>query len=67
MNGRPKATGILDTINSCIANGIPLPAELMDKTMRRDIEGAAVAEWFNGYLGTTPAPLSLVHLTSSNP
>jgi hypothetical protein len=29
----------------------------MDKTMRRDIEGAAVAEWFNGYLGRTPAPL----------
>lgn len=51
VNGRPKATGIFDTITSCIANGIGLPSELMDEGMRRDVEGAAVAEWFNGYLG----------------
>ena len=64
VNGRPKATGVLATINSCLyyspecpseprANGIPLPPELLNETMRKDLEAAAVAEWFNGYLGTT--------------
>ena len=57
MNGRPKATGILDTINACIAHGIEVPSELMDVTMRRDVEAAAVAEWFEGYLGI---PLNLL-------
>lgn len=51
MNSRPKATGILDTINACIAHGIEVPSELMDVNMRRDVEAAAVAEWFEGYLG----------------
>jgi hypothetical protein len=54
VNGRPKATGILDTINSCIAHGIEMPSELLDERMRRDVEGAAVAEWFQGYLGNFP-------------
>jgi hypothetical protein len=51
VNGRPKATGILDTINACIAHGIEVPSELMDVNMMRDVEAAAVAEWFEGYLG----------------
>ena len=32
------------------ANGIPLPDELLDPTLRKELESASVAEWFNGYL-----------------
>jgi hypothetical protein len=35
------------------ANGISLPPELLNETMRKDLEAAGVAEWFGGYLGTT--------------
>lgn len=35
------------------ANGIPLPPELLDEKLRKDLEAAAVAEWFGGYIGTT--------------
>lgn len=34
------------------AHGISLPPEFSDERMRKDLEAAAVAEWFNGYLGT---------------
>lgn len=53
VNGRPKATGLLDTITASLANGVELPAQLMDEKLRRDLESAAVAEWFSGYLGNT--------------
>jgi len=33
------------------ANDMPLPSEMMDVQLRQDLESAAVAEWFNGYLG----------------
>jgi len=64
VNGRPKAIGLLDTINASMylpqppsvfnrsANDMPLPSEMMDVQLRQDLESAAVAEWFNGYLGT---------------
>lgn len=35
------------------ANGISLPPELLDEKLRKDLEAAAVAEWFSGYIGTT--------------
>ena len=66
VNGRPKANGLLDTINAsmylcqtkiridCSANNMPLPSEMMEVQLRQDLESAAVAEWFNGYLGPPP-------------
>jgi len=54
VNGRPNATGILDTINSSLANGIQLPPQLMDQKLRTDLEAASIAEWFGGYLGIPP-------------
>jgi acid phosphatase len=31
---------------------MPLPPELTDPTLYKDLHDAAVAEWYNGYLGT---------------
>jgi hypothetical protein len=30
---------------------MPLPPELKDERLYKDLHDAAVAEWFNGYLG----------------
>jgi len=37
------------------SNGIPLRPELLDERMRKDLEAAAVTEWFAGYLGMIPS------------
>ncbi|KAG2003286.1 hypothetical protein CC2G_003902 [Coprinopsis cinerea AmutBmut pab1-1] len=61
IDGRPRASGILDTVRAAIAHGIKVPPEFEDKSIVDDIERAVVSEWFSGcklppYLILLPFP-----------
>jgi acid phosphatase len=49
VDGRPRASGILDTIRAAVAHGIKIPSEFEDKAIVDVIERAVVNEWFAGY------------------
>ncbi|RXW20608.1 hypothetical protein EST38_g5244 [Candolleomyces aberdarensis] len=49
VDGRPRASGILDTIRSAVAHGIKVPADFEDQSVVDIIERAVVNEWFAGY------------------
>ncbi|KAF8189862.1 histidine phosphatase superfamily [Mycena galopus ATCC 62051] len=46
IDGRPRASGVLDTIRAAIAHGVKVPPEFEDKAVVDVIEQAVVAEWF---------------------
>ncbi|KAF9447139.1 phosphoglycerate mutase-like protein [Macrolepiota fuliginosa MF-IS2] len=46
VDGRPRASGIMDTIRASIAHGIRVPPEFEDKGVVDLIEQAVVQEWF---------------------
>ncbi|KAJ3543988.1 hypothetical protein NMY22_g2946 [Coprinellus aureogranulatus] len=47
VDGKPRASGILDTIRSAVAHGIPVPKEFKDEKTIDLIERAVTAEWFS--------------------
>ncbi|KAL7626811.1 hypothetical protein AAE478_003585 [Parahypoxylon ruwenzoriense] len=51
VGGRPRLSGIMDTINSTLAHGpeTRLPKEFYDPKAREIINQIAVEEWFAGY------------------
>ncbi|KAI0876061.1 histidine phosphatase superfamily [Hypoxylon argillaceum] len=51
VDGRPRLSGIMDTINSTLAHGpdTRLPKEFYDPKGREIMEKIAVEEWFAGY------------------
>ncbi|CAK7245539.1 MAG: hypothetical protein STHCBS139747_007123 [Sporothrix thermara] len=51
VDGRPRLSGVMDTINATLAHGpeTRLPAEFYDERVRRNIEKVALEEWFAGY------------------
>ncbi|KAI1645414.1 phosphoglycerate mutase-like protein [Daldinia loculata] len=51
VDGRPRLSGIMDTINSTLAHGpeTRLPKEFYDPKGREIIEKIGVEEWFAGY------------------
>ncbi|KZT10258.1 phosphoglycerate mutase-like protein [Laetiporus sulphureus 93-53] len=49
LDGKPRASGILDTINSANAHGVNIPPEFKDVEVIGLIEKAVVHEWFAGY------------------
>ncbi|KAF9255270.1 phosphoglycerate mutase-like protein [Marasmius fiardii PR-910] len=50
VDGKPRASGILDTIRAATAHGLKVPPEFEDKTIMDTIEHAVVAEWYSGAL-----------------
>lgn len=50
IDGNPRLSGLMDTINATRGNNLPLPAALQDKELLETMEKAVVAEWFGGYL-----------------
>ncbi|GBE87416.1 Probable acid phosphatase [Sparassis crispa] len=46
LDGQPRASGVLDTINACAAHGIPYPPEFKENGVKDLIEKAVVHEWF---------------------
>ncbi|TDL24646.1 phosphoglycerate mutase-like protein [Rickenella mellea] len=46
IDGKPRASGILDTIRACTAHGVKVPPEFEDKSVVDTIEKAVVNEWF---------------------
>ena len=52
VDGKPRLSGVMDTVNATLAHGpeTRLPEEFYDKQSRRNIEKAALEEWFAGYL-----------------
>ncbi|KAF8067817.1 histidine phosphatase superfamily [Lyophyllum atratum] len=59
IDGKPRASGIMDTVRAAIAHGIKVPPEFEDKAVVDIIEKAVVNEWFAGILspfscGTPP-------------
>jgi len=48
VDGKPRASGIMDTVRAAIAHGIKVPPEFEDKTIVDVIERAVVNEWFAG-------------------
>ncbi|KXN89150.1 putative acid phosphatase SPBC4.06 [Leucoagaricus sp. SymC.cos] len=48
VDGKPRASGIMDTIRASIAHGIKVPPEFEDKAIVDAIEQAVVQEWFAG-------------------
>lgn len=49
LDGKPRASGILDTIRAATAHGISIPPEFKDPGVMDLIEKAVVHEWFAGY------------------
>lgn len=49
IDGKPRASGILDTIRAASAHGIKVPPEFEEKGVMDIIEKAVVHEWFAGY------------------
>ncbi|KAK2465059.1 hypothetical protein APHAL10511_002867 [Amanita phalloides] len=49
VDGKPRASGIMDTIRAAVAHGINVPAEFRDRCIVDTIERAIVSEWFAGY------------------
>ncbi|KAJ7637137.1 histidine phosphatase superfamily [Roridomyces roridus] len=49
IDGKPRASGVLDTIRAAVAHGIKVPPEFEDKAVVDVIEQAVVNEWFAGY------------------
>ncbi|THH11457.1 hypothetical protein EW146_g8034 [Bondarzewia mesenterica] len=49
IDGRPRASGVLDTIRAAMAHGIKVPPEFEEKAVMEPIEKAVVNEWFAGY------------------
>ncbi|PPQ68920.1 hypothetical protein CVT24_007664 [Panaeolus cyanescens] len=48
VDGKPRASGVMDTIRAAIAHGIQVPPEFEDKSIVNTIEKAVVTEWFSG-------------------
>jgi len=49
VDGKPRASGIMDTVRAAIAHDIKVPPEFKDKAIVDTIERAVVSEWFAGY------------------
>ncbi|KDQ60184.1 hypothetical protein JAAARDRAFT_32565 [Jaapia argillacea MUCL 33604] len=49
LDGKPRASGILDTVRAAQAHGIKVPVEFEEKGVIELIEKAVVNEWFAGY------------------
>ncbi|KAL1716674.1 histidine phosphatase superfamily [Schizophyllum commune] len=49
IDGKPRASGILDTIRAATAHGIKVPPEFEEKAVVDVLERAVVNEWFSGY------------------
>ncbi|KAF5318508.1 hypothetical protein D9619_010708 [Psilocybe cf. subviscida] len=47
VDGKPRASGVMDTIRASIAHGIKVPPEFEDKSVVDVIEQAVVSEWFS--------------------
>ncbi|CCG84574.1 protein of unknown function [Taphrina deformans PYCC 5710] len=50
VDGHPRLSGLMDTINATRGNDLELPAELLDAEMLDTMHKAVVSEWFGGYL-----------------
>ncbi|KAF8908484.1 histidine phosphatase superfamily [Mucidula mucida] len=48
VDGKPRASGILDTIRASIAHNVKVPQEFEEKPVMDLIERAVVNEWFSG-------------------
>lgn len=51
VDGRPRLSGVMDTINATLAHGpeTRLPKEFYDEKVRKNIDKVALEEWFAGY------------------
>jgi len=49
VDGKPRASGVLDTVRAAVAHGVKVPPEFEDKSIIDTIEKAVVSEWFAGY------------------
>lgn len=50
IDGNPRLSGIMDSINATRGNDLPLPADLLDESLLETMHEAVVEEWFGGYL-----------------
>ncbi|KAG6915556.1 hypothetical protein DXG01_010961 [Tephrocybe rancida] len=50
VDGKPRASGIMDTVRAAIAHGIKVPPEFKDKAVVDTLERAIVNEWFSAKL-----------------
>ncbi|KAI0264755.1 histidine phosphatase superfamily [Gloeopeniophorella convolvens] len=48
LDGKPRASGVLDTVRAAMAHGIKVPPEFEDRSVTGTIEKAVVNEWFSG-------------------
>ncbi|KAL0566125.1 hypothetical protein V5O48_015895 [Marasmius crinis-equi] len=61
VDGKPRASGIMDTIRAASAHGIKIPPEFEDKSVVDTIERAVITEWFSGaYLISAVAFILLI-------
>ncbi|KAG7091868.1 hypothetical protein E1B28_008269 [Marasmius oreades] len=50
VDGKPRASGIMDTIRAAVVHGIKVPPEFEDKNIVDTLERAVITEWFSGAL-----------------
>jgi len=48
VDGKPRASGVLDTVRAAVAHGVKVPPEFEEKSIIDIIEKAVVSEWFAG-------------------
>ncbi|EJD54828.1 phosphoglycerate mutase-like protein [Auricularia subglabra TFB-10046 SS5] len=49
IDGKPRASGILDTVKAAVAHGIRVPSDFQDPGVVGLLEKAVCVEWFSGY------------------
>ncbi|KAF8317194.1 phosphoglycerate mutase-like protein [Clavulina sp. PMI_390] len=64
IDGKPRASGILDTIRAAKSHGVPVPAVFEDTSIMLPLEEAIVAEWFDGYKHPEVRKLAMGRLLS---
>ncbi|KAI0050927.1 phosphoglycerate mutase-like protein [Auriscalpium vulgare] len=47
LDGKPRASGVLDTVRAAMAHGIKIPPEFEERAVTSTIEKAVVNEWFS--------------------
>ncbi|PSR78600.1 hypothetical protein PHLCEN_2v7347 [Hermanssonia centrifuga] len=64
LDGKPRASGVFDTIRAAIANGVPVPKDFTDPQVMDIIEDAVVDEWFGAYQSEEVRRLGMGRLLS---
>ncbi|VDB95648.1 unnamed protein product [Peniophora sp. CBMAI 1063] len=63
VDGKPRASGVLDTIRAAMAHEMKVPPEFEERAVTSTIERAVVNEWFSGCKSLNQSAMNPTHDT----